>query len=83
MGVVISLDERRSRRHGASDLHRLDTAVRRLDGMVAARADRLTATLERELRSIAAAVAAGRAADAADRAERLVGLLEHPAAAGS
>jgi hypothetical protein len=61
---------------------RLDRAVTRLDPLVRRRDQRLTPTIERELREIAVAVSSGRARDAADRAERLVGLLAHPAASG-
>ena len=83
MGDVIRLDDHREARRPASHVTRLDHAVQRLDRLVHDRADRLTHTLERELASIARAVANGRAAEAADRAERLAGLLEHPAASGT
>lgn len=81
---MISLDEYRRRRDpAAAAVGRLDTAVRRLDGLVRSREGRLTPTIERELRAIAIAVADGLPREAADRAERLVGILEHPAASGS
>ena len=48
----------------------------------AARLDRLSPTIQRELVAIARAVSAGRPARAAERAERLAGILEHPAASG-
>jgi uncharacterized protein YoxC len=83
MGVVISLEEYRRRRDPtATALRRLDDAVRRLDPLVRARGDRLTPTIERELRAIATAVSDGLPREAADLAERLAGILEHPAASG-
>ena len=83
MGTVISLEEYRRRRDPASAvLRRLDAAVQRLDPLVHARDGRLTPTIERELRAIASAVSHGLPREAVDRAERLVGILEHPAASG-
>lgn len=82
MGTVISLDEFRERRQPATAVGRLDQAVTRLDPLVRARGNRLTPTIERELRAIAVAVSAGQTQQAADRAERLLNLLEHPAAFG-
>jgi hypothetical protein len=83
MGTVISLEEyRRQRDPATAALRRLDVAVARLDPLVQARDGRLTPTIERELRAIATAVSDGLAREAADRAERLVGILEHPAASG-
>jgi hypothetical protein len=80
---VISLDEYRERRHPvAAAMARLDTAVGRLDGLVRARAGRLSPTIERELATISRAVSAGLPREAADRAERLAGILEHPLASG-
>jgi len=83
MGQVISLDEARNRRRPGAEVRRLDAAVRHLDRLVRDRPARLSLTLERELRSIADAVAGGHPGEAAERAERLVGLLEHPAASGT
>ena len=81
MAQVISLAEHRARRHPqATAVTRLDVAVGRLDALVRARTQRLGPTIERELRSIARSVSAGRARQAADRAERLADILEHPAA---
>lgn len=83
MGTVISLEEYRQRRDPATIvLRRLDVAVQRLDPLVRARDGRLTPTIERELRAIATAVSDGLPREAADRAERLVGILQHPAASG-
>ncbi len=83
MGTVISLSEYRERRHPQrSAIGRLDLAVERLDPLVRARGERLTPTIERELRAIANAVSAGMPREAADRAERLANILEHPAASG-
>lgn len=82
MGTVISLEEYRRRRRPAAATQRLDRAVALLDPLVRAHAGRLSPTIERELRGIAAAVASGCAQEAADRAERLIGLLQHPAASG-
>jgi hypothetical protein len=82
MGTVISLQDYRDRRRPAgADVQRLDDAVRRLDPLVRGR-HTLTPTIERELTAIARAVSAGLPREAAERAERLVGLLEHPAASG-
>jgi hypothetical protein len=81
MGTVVSLQEYRERRERSrGPVDRLARAVDRLDGLVQTRTDRLTPTLERELRAIAEAVAADLPLEAADRAERLADLLEHPAA---
>ncbi len=63
-------------------MHRLDHAVERLDPLVRSKRHGLTPTIERELRAIALAVRAGSPGRAADLAERLVGLLQHPAASG-
>jgi hypothetical protein len=83
MGVVISLEAYRQRRDPATAaVQRLDRAVAALDPLVQARRNRLTPTIERELRAIGRAVSAGDARRAAERAERLVDLLEHPAASG-
>jgi hypothetical protein len=83
MGDVVWLDRHRSSRDTASaPVDRLDRAVTRLDPLIRRRDERLTCTIERELREIALAVSSGRAPEAADRAERLVGLLAHPAASG-
>jgi hypothetical protein len=83
MGTVISLDEHRARRDPtAAAVVRLDVAIQRLDPLVHGCGGRLTPTIERELLAIARAVSAGLAREAADRAERLVGLLQHPAASG-
>jgi hypothetical protein len=86
MGVVISLDRHRRRRHGgmpaADGVARLERAVARLEPAVRRTPGGLTATLERELRTIVVAVNAGRHGEAADRAERLLGLLAHPALSG-
>jgi hypothetical protein len=83
MATVVSLEEYRQRRDpGVSAVRRLDVAVQRLDPLVREREGRLTPTIERELRAIGAAVASGLPRDAADRAERLLGILEHPAASG-
>jgi uncharacterized protein YoxC len=80
---VISLDEYRERTNPvAAAMARLDTAVVRLDGLVRARAGRLSPTIERELATISRAVSAGLPREAADRAERLAGILEHPLASG-
>jgi hypothetical protein len=83
MGELILLDQHRERRRPTPPAERLDRAVARLDGLVQGLPTRLAPTLERELRGIADAVAGGDPAVAAERAERLVGLLEHPAASGS
>jgi hypothetical protein len=84
MGTVVSLERYREARQGRvrtdGELGRLDVAVTRLEPLVRRRADRLTATIERELQAIARSVTAGLPAEAALRAERLAGLLEHPAA---
>jgi hypothetical protein len=86
MGTVVSLERYRASREGRSrdqgDLGRLDQAVTRLEPLVRRRTDRLTPTIERELRAIARSVTAGLPAEAARRAERLAGILEHPAASG-
>ena len=82
MGTVISLTEYREQHPERSAIGRLDQAVERLDPLVRARGDRLTPTIERELRAIANAVSAGLPREAADRAERLANILEHPAASG-
>jgi hypothetical protein len=85
MGTIVSLDEYRRRRHigvATGAMGRLDLAVRRLDPLVRSKTTRLTPTIERELLAIAKAVSVGEATQAADRAERLVNLLEHPAASG-
>jgi hypothetical protein len=92
MSAVVSLVEYRRRRAlasapgalgpAAAAVHRLDAAVTRLDPLVHARDARLTPTIQRELRAIALAVRAGRPRQAAERAERLVGILQHPAASG-
>jgi len=82
MGTVISLQEYRQRRRPTAATQRLDRAVAQLDPLVRTHAGRLSPTIERELRAIAEAVASGSTQDAADRAERLIGILEHPAASG-
>ncbi len=83
MGDVISLDEYRERRDpSVAAVQRLDLAVAALDPLVQARRHRLNPTIERELRAIGRAVSVGDANGAAERAERLVDLLEHPAASG-
>ena len=83
MGVVISLEAYRERRDPAAvAVERLDRAVEALDPLVQSRRHRLNPTIERELRAIGRAVSAGDARAAAERAERLVDLLEHPAASG-
>jgi hypothetical protein len=83
VGVVVSLEDYRERRDPpAAAVRRLDRAVEALDPLVSARRHRLSPTIERELRAIARAVSAGDAGIAAERAERLVDLLEHPAASG-
>jgi len=83
VGVVISLEEYRERRDpSGAAVRRLDRAVAALDPLVLARRHRLSPTIERELRAIGRAVSAGDAREAAERAERLVDLLEHPAASG-
>lgn len=83
MGEVVWLDRHRQGRDGGRlPVDRLDRAVTRLDPLVRRRDQRLTSTIERELREIAVAMSSGRAREAADRAERLVGLLAHPAASG-
>ena len=82
MGQVISLAAYRARRDPVSDVDRLDLAVSRLDPLVRSSPDRVQAGVERELRRIGRAVAAGRPAEAAERAERLADQLEHPAAHG-
>jgi hypothetical protein len=83
MGDVISLDAFRERRDPAvAAVQRLDRAVAALDPLVQARRHRLEPTIERELREIGRAVSSGDARAAAERAERLVDLLEHPAASG-
>lgn len=82
MGTVISLDRAREQRDPARAAERrLDAAVTRLDPLVRARFD-LAPTIRRELQAIARAVTAGLPREAADRAERLLGILEHPAASG-
>ncbi len=84
MAVVISLDEYRQRRRpDLAAVQRLDDAVGRLDGLVRAHEGRLTPTIERELAAIGRALSSGRREAAAERAERLIGLLQHPAASGS
>ena len=83
MGTVVSLQAYRQRRRPSPNvLRRLELAVRRLDPLVSGRDGRLTPTIARELEAIAHAVGSGEAREAADRAERLVGLLQHPAANG-
>ena len=83
MGTIVSLEAYRRRRRPAPNiLERLELAVGRLDPLVSGRGGRLTPTIERELQAIAHAVGSGEAREAADRAERLVGLLQHPAANG-
>ena len=83
MGDVISLDAFRERRDpAAASVQRLDRAVAALDPLVQSRRHRLEPTIERELREIGRAVSSGDARSAAERAERLVDLLEHPAASG-
>jgi plasmid stabilization system protein ParE len=83
MGVVVSLADYRERRDGPrAAVDRLDRAVAALDPLVQARRHRLSPTIERELRAIGRAVSSGDARAAAERAERLVDLLEHPAASG-
>jgi hypothetical protein len=83
MGVVISLEAYRERRDPApAGVERLDRAVAALDPLVRSRRHRLSPTIERELQAIGRAVSAGDAHAAAERAERLVDLLEHPAASG-
>lgn len=83
MGTVVSLDRYRQLRDpGTAALGRLDRAVQKLDALVRSREGRLTPTIERELRAIAAAVSHGLPREAADRAERLANILEHPAASG-
>jgi hypothetical protein len=83
MGSITSLEDYRARRDptGAAVV-RLDVAVQRLDPLVHGCGGRLTSTVERELLAIAHAVSAGLPRQAAERAERLVGLLQHPAASG-
>jgi hypothetical protein len=83
MAQLVSLDEYRERRNPlAAAMVRLDVAVVRLDQLVRRRAERLTPTIERELRHISRAVSDGLPWEAADRAERLAGILEHPLASG-
>lgn len=83
VGDVISLEAYRERRDpSALAVQRLDHAVAALDPLVQARRHRLNPTIERELRAIGRAVSSGDARAAAERAERLVDLLEHPAASG-
>ncbi|HSL10674.1 MAG TPA: hypothetical protein VLA82_05115 [Actinomycetota bacterium] len=83
MGHVISLEDYRERRDPAvAAVRRLDRAVAALDPLVQARRHRLEPTIERELREIGRAVSSGDARRAAERAERLVDLLQHPAASG-
>jgi hypothetical protein len=83
MGQVISLDSYRERRDPlVAAVARLDDAVARLDPLVQRSPRRLRGEIERELRSISLAVAAGRPREAAERAERLADRLEHPAALG-
>lgn len=83
MGVVISLEEYRvGRDPSTAAVRRLDRAVAALDPLVQQRRNRLSPTIERELRAIGRAVSSGDARGAAKRAERLVDLLEHPAASG-
>jgi hypothetical protein len=83
MTTVVSMPAYRERRdRERSALGRLDHAVERLDALVRGRGEHVTPTVERELRAIARAVADGSSADAADRAERLIGILQHPAASG-
>jgi hypothetical protein len=61
-------------------LRRLERAIHRLDAAVARGTGRLAARVERELLVIMGLVAAGRPAEAAERAERLAERLEHPSA---
>jgi len=61
-------------------LRRLEQAIHRLDAAVARGTGRLAARVERELLVIMGLVAAGRPAEAAERAERLAERLEHPSA---
>jgi hypothetical protein len=83
VGNVISLEEYRERRDpSGTAVRRLDRAVAALDPLVQSRRHRLSPTIERELRAIGRAVSAGDPREAAERAERLVDLLEHPAASG-
>ena len=83
MGDVIAFDAYRERRDTAvAAVHRLDRAVATLDPLVRSRRHRLEPTIERELREIGRAVSSGDARRAAERAERLVDLLQHPAASG-
>jgi hypothetical protein len=84
VGIVISLDayrtaEDRGLAAVGGEVVRLERAVARLDPAVRTPPERITPTLERELRSIVRAVNSGRHGEAADRAERLLGLLGHPA----
>jgi hypothetical protein len=80
---VISLRDFRARRNPLSvAVERLDAMIARLEPLVRDRRGRLTPTIEKELVLIAHAVSAGLPRDAADRAQRLVDLLEHPAALG-
>lgn len=61
-------------------LRRLERAIQRLDAAVARGTGRLAARVERELLVIMGLVTAGRPAEAAERAERLAERLEHPSA---
>jgi hypothetical protein len=84
MGQLVSLEQyRAARTPGLAAWSRLERSVGRLEASVRRTAGRMGPTVERELLLIVRAVSAGRTGEAANRAERLAGLLEHPATAGS